>query len=57
VADPLEEELKRLIDGVKVGFNSPGDVADPLQEDLKRLIRTTAPSLSVRPGEAATNRT
>ncbi len=27
------------IDGVKVGFNSPGDVADPLEEDLNRLIQ------------------
>src|SRR5438128_2368379 len=26
------------IDGVVVGFNSPGDVADPLEKELKRLI-------------------
>ena len=26
------------IDGVTVGFNSPGDVADPLEKQLKRLI-------------------
>ena len=26
------------IDGVKVGFNSRGDVAKPVEEDLKRLI-------------------